>query len=105
MREMAASSCAAETNQASYGDGGRYTPASSIAWKKAAYAGDDTRLASVKFVTGSVLPRNTENRFPATDMTYGTPAAASASPVTLRSDSANESIVAYTAGVHSRSVA
>src|SRR5690606_28736581 len=31
----ASSSCAAETNHASNADGGRLTPASSIAWKKA----------------------------------------------------------------------
>lgn len=33
MRDTAASSYAAETNHASYGDGGRKTPPSSIAWK------------------------------------------------------------------------
>ena len=36
MRASASSSCAAETNHASYGDGGRYTPRSSMAWKNAA---------------------------------------------------------------------
>src|SRR5690606_15362011 len=34
----AAESCAVETNHASYALGGRQTPRSSMAWKKAAYA-------------------------------------------------------------------
>ncbi len=37
MRFTAASSCAAETNHASKTDGGRFTPASSRAWKSARY--------------------------------------------------------------------
>jgi len=36
IRSTAVSSCAADTNQASNADGGRYTPASSIPWKNAA---------------------------------------------------------------------
>jgi tetratricopeptide (TPR) repeat protein len=46
IRDSARSSCAAETNQASNADGGRYTPPSSIAWKNAAYAAVDWSLAS-----------------------------------------------------------
>ena len=37
IRPMAASSCAAETNQASKTDGGRLTPDSSIEWKNGVY--------------------------------------------------------------------
>jgi tetratricopeptide (TPR) repeat protein len=46
IRDSAPSSCAAETNQASNAEGGRYTPPSSIAWKNAAYAAVDWSLAS-----------------------------------------------------------
>src|ERR1700683_5175575 len=99
MREMAASSCAAETNQASYGDGGRYTPPSSMAWKNAAYAAGAWSLASANDRTGAGRPRNTENRLPASDRQNGTPASVSASAASLATAAAAAAPAAYTSGV------
>src|ERR1700761_2915610 len=105
MRARAVSSCAAERNQASNGDGGRYTPRSSMAWKNAAYAAADWSFASANDRTGAVRPRNTENRLPASDSQNGTPAAVSAAEVSLATVAAASSTRAYTSAVHDRNVA
>ena len=70
-----------------------------MAWKNAAYAAGDCSLASAKDRTGSVRPRNTENRLPASDSQNGTPAAASAADASLATASAAASTRAYTSGV------
>src|SRR5215472_7566080 len=105
MRARATSSCAADRNQASYGDGGRYTPPSSMAWKNAAYAAGEVSLASANDRTGSVRPRNTENRLPASDSQNGTPAEVSAADASLATAAAAAPTRAYTSGVQARRVA
>src|SRR5205823_13952290 len=72
MREIAASSCAAPTNQHSNALGGRYTPASSIAWKNGRYRNGSAAWASAKLVTAEAL-KNTEKRLPAYCTRCGTP--------------------------------
>src|ERR1700685_814916 len=96
MRVRASSSCAAERNQASYGEGGRYTPPSSMAWKNAAYAAGDCSLASANDSTGADRPRNTENRLPASDSQTRTPAEVGAEAASLATAAAAESTRAYT---------
>ena len=58
----ARSSWALERNQASYADGGRCTPASSMAWKKAAYAAVSCVDAAAKSSTGSRGEEHREHR-------------------------------------------
>ncbi len=62
----------------SYADGGRWTPASSMAWKNAANAATSWLEASAKSRTGWSV-KNTENMVPVDWTTCGTPAAVSAS--------------------------
>src|SRR5438552_2857609 len=76
-----------------------------MAWKNAAYAADDCSLASANDRTGSVRPRNTENRLPASDSQNGTPAAVKADEASLATAAAAESTRAYTSSVHDRKVA
>src|SRR5262249_56077617 len=72
IRSTAASSCAAVTNHASNALGGRYTPASSIAWKNARYRYVWAAFASAKFVTGAP-PKTTPTTFPPTSTPSPTP--------------------------------
>ena len=102
--ESASSSCAAETNQHSNALGGRYTPASSIAWKNAAKRHVSWAWAPAKSVTGSVTPQKTLNMLPAVCSTCGTPAWVSASVTSDCADSDQESTRAYTSSSASRSV-
>src|SRR5271170_6273377 len=76
-----------------------------MAWKNAAYAAGDWALASAKDRTGSVRPRNTENRLPAADSQNGTPAAVSAEAASSATAAAEASTRAYTSGVQARRVA
>src|ERR1700678_304105 len=76
-----------------------------MAWKNAAYAAGDWALASANERTGSVRPRNTENRLPASDSQNGTPAALKADAASLATAAAAASTRAYTSGVQPRRVA
>ena len=64
IRDIAASSIAALTNHASNALGGRYTPASSIAWKNGLYLNVSAACVPAKSRTSSAL-KNTDSRLPA----------------------------------------
>src|SRR5262249_32930081 len=69
------------------------------------YAALDWPRASPKSRTGVSLPRNTENRLPASCRRNGTPAAASAPAASLATAAATSSTRLYTSGVQAPRVA
>src|SRR5690606_11328533 len=104
IRSIARSSCAALTNHTSNADGGRYTPASSMAWKNAANRAVSQALAAAKSATGPSAPKKTLNRLPAYCTTWSTPCFVNAAPTSSPIVAAWAFNVAYTDSSARRSV-
>src|SRR5262245_37868845 len=80
VRSMISSVCAIETKAASNCDGARYTPSSSMAWKKRAKASRLLRLAVAQSRTGSEV-KKVVNMEPTRLLMVETPASRAASVI------------------------